>query len=125
MRTANRTTLSRNWIASAESTPNRETQYFEILIKLFDVYLNAGNVEKASDALEKLLDIDPYDHRNQERLQKLHGRADESILKRLGARLSKSGTAGPPRSVNTRSSTADSVSTSTPVGGDARHMQAL
>src|SRR5260370_985590 len=104
---------------------NRETQYFEILIKLFDVYLNAGNVEKASDALEKLLDIDPYDHRNQERLQKLHGRVDESILKRLGARLSKSGTAGPPRSVNTRSSTADSVSTPASVGSDARHMQAL
>src|SRR3982074_3506436 len=61
---------------------NRETQYFEILIKLFDVYLNAGNVQKASDALEKLLDIDPYDHRNQERVQKLQGRVDESFLKR-------------------------------------------
>src|SRR5260221_565028 len=33
---------------------NRETQYFEILIKLFDLYLKAGNVDKASDALEKL-----------------------------------------------------------------------
>src|SRR5216684_3225795 len=104
---------------------NRETQYFEILIKLFDVYLKAGNVQKASDTLEKLLDIDPYDHRNQERLEKLRGRVDDSILKRLGARLSKSGTAGPPRSVQTQSSTADSVSTSGAVGGDARHMQAL
>jgi diguanylate cyclase (GGDEF)-like protein len=107
------------------SEANRETQYFEILIKLFDMYLKARNVPKACDVLEQLLDIDPYDHRNQERLEKLHGRVDESTLKRLGARLSKSGTAGPPRSVNTRSSTADSVSTSTPVGGDARHMQAL
>ena len=104
---------------------NRETQYFEVLIKLFDVYLNAGNVQKASDTLEKLLDIDPYDHRNQERLQKLQGRVDDSILKRLGARLSKSGTAGPPRSVHTQSSTADSVSTSASVGGEARHIQAL
>jgi diguanylate cyclase (GGDEF)-like protein len=104
---------------------NRETQYFEILIKLFDLYLKAGNVDKASDALEKLLDIDPYDHRNQERLQKLHGRVDDSTLKRLGARLSKSGTAGPPRSVHTQSSTADTVSTSASVGGDARHAQAL
>jgi diguanylate cyclase (GGDEF)-like protein len=107
------------------SEANRETQYFEILIKLFDLYLKAGNVQKASDALEKLLDIDPYDHRNQERLQKLHGRVDESTLKRLGARLSKSGTAGPPRSVHTQSSTADTVSTSASVGGDARHLQAL
>jgi diguanylate cyclase (GGDEF)-like protein len=104
---------------------NRETQYFEILIKLFDVYLKAGNVQKASETLEKLLDIDPYDHRNQERLEKLQGRVDDSILKRLGARLSKSGTAGPPRSVHTQSSTADTVSTSASTGGDARHMQAL
>jgi diguanylate cyclase (GGDEF)-like protein len=104
---------------------NRETQYFEILIKLFDAYLNAGNVQKASDTLEKLVDIDPYDHRNQERLEKLGGRVDDSILKRLGARLSKSGTAGPPRSVQTHSSTADTVSTSGSTGGDARHLQAL
>jgi tetratricopeptide (TPR) repeat protein len=104
---------------------NRETQYFEILIKLFDVYLNAGNVQKASDALEKLIDIDPYDHRNQERLEKLQGRVDDSLLKRLSGRLSKSGTAAPPRSVQTQSSTADTVSTSASTPGDGRHLQAL
>jgi len=104
---------------------NRETQYFEILIKLFDVYLNAGNVQKASDALEKLLDIDPYDNRNQERLNKLQGRIDDSSLKQLGARLTKSGSSAPPRSVHTQSSTADSVSTSQPAAGDGRHLQAL
>jgi diguanylate cyclase (GGDEF)-like protein len=105
---------------------NRETQYFEILIKLFDVYLNAGNAQKASEALEKSVDIDPYDHRNQERLQKLQGRVDDALLKRLGGRLSKSGTAAPPRTVQAQSSTADSVSSSTPsTSGDARHLQAL
>src|SRR5882762_358746 len=104
---------------------NRKTQYFEILIKLFDVYLNAGNVQKASDALEKLLDIDPYDNRNQERLNKLQGRIDDSSLKQLGARLTKSGSSAPPRSVHTQSSTADSVSTSQPAAGDGRHLQAL
>ena len=104
---------------------NRETQYFEILIKLFDAYLSAGNVPKASDTLEKALDIDPYDHRNQQRLEKLRGRVDDSVLTRLGGRLSKSGTAGPPRSVHTQSSTADTVSTSGSTGGGARHMQAL
>ena len=104
---------------------NRETQYFEILIKLFDLYLNAGNAQKACDALEKLLDIDPYDHRNQERLQQLQGRADESVLNRLSGRLSKSGTSAPTRSVQTQSSTADGVSTSSAPGGDGRHLQAL
>jgi tetratricopeptide (TPR) repeat protein len=30
---------------------NRESKYFEILIKLFDVYLNGGNVAKAGDTM--------------------------------------------------------------------------
>jgi len=104
---------------------NRETQYFEILIKLFDVYLDAGNVSKASDALEKLLDIDPYDSRNQQRLEKLQGRVDDASWKRLGARLTKSGTSAPTRPVHAQSSTADSVGTSQPGGADGRHLQAL
>jgi diguanylate cyclase (GGDEF)-like protein len=107
------------------SEANRETQYFETLIRLFDAHLKTGNIAKACDALEKLLDIDPYDHRNQERLEKLHGRVDDSLLQRFNARLSKSGTAGPPRSVQSQSSTADSVSTSASTGGDGKHSQAL
>jgi diguanylate cyclase (GGDEF)-like protein len=71
---------------------NRETQYFEILIKLFDAYLNAGNASKASDALEKLMDIDSYDHRNQDRLMRLKGHVDEGYFKRASARLARSGT---------------------------------
>ena len=73
---------------------NRESQYFEILNKLFEVYLRAGNITKAGETLEKLVDIDPYDHRNQERLNQLRGKADENYLKRLGGRLSQSGTRG-------------------------------
>src|SRR5216684_5840919 len=104
---------------------NRETQYFEILIKLFDVYFNAGNVQKASEALERSIDIDAYDHRNQERLQKLQGRVDDSLLNRLSGRLTKSGTSAPPRHVQTQSSTADSVTTSPAATGDPRQLQAL
>src|SRR5712672_3362463 len=103
---------------------NRETQYFEILIKLFDVYFNAGNVQKASEALERSVDIDPYDHRNQERLQKLQGRVDDSLLSRLSGRLTKSGTSAPPRHVQTQSSTADSVTSHVAIG-DPRQVQAL
>jgi diguanylate cyclase (GGDEF)-like protein len=107
------------------SEANRETQYFEILIKLFDVYFNAGNVQKASEALERSIDIDAYDHRNQERLQKLQGRVDDSLLNRLSGRLTKSGTSAPPRHVQTQSSTADTVAGSPAASGDPRQLQAL
>ncbi|MGC1903702.1 MAG: hypothetical protein WA715_07775, partial [Candidatus Acidiferrum sp.] len=70
---------------------NRESQYFEILIKMFDVYLAKGNIPKACDTIEKLVDIDAYDHRNQERIQRLHGNVDDNFLKRIGGRMAKSG----------------------------------
>src|SRR5207249_10377751 len=72
---------------------NRETQYFEVMIKLFDVYLTSGNVKKAAESLERLVDIDPYDFRNQERLEILRGRVDDAYVNRLSSRMTKAGQA--------------------------------
>jgi diguanylate cyclase (GGDEF)-like protein len=79
--------------ASVHSELNRESQYFEVLIKLFDVYLTTGNVKKAAESLEKLVDIDPYDYRNQERLELLRGRVEEAYMKRIASRLMRAGQA--------------------------------
>jgi len=81
--------------ASLHNELNRESQYFEVLIKLFDVYLTSGNVKKAAESLERLVDIDAYDYRNQERLELLRGKVDEAQLKRIASRLMKSGTPTP------------------------------
>ncbi|MFI5056584.1 MAG: diguanylate cyclase domain-containing protein [Candidatus Acidiferrales bacterium] len=84
--------------AGIYSELNRESQYFETLLKLFDVYAAKGNFPKACESLEKLMDIDPYDYRNQERLERLRGHVDEAFLKRLTGRLAKSGDlSAPPR----------------------------
>jgi diguanylate cyclase (GGDEF)-like protein len=84
--------------ASIHNELNRESQYFEVLIKLFDVYLTSGNVAKAAESLERLVDIDAYDYRNQERLELLRGRVDEAHLKRIASRLMKSVQGTPPPS---------------------------
>jgi diguanylate cyclase (GGDEF)-like protein len=101
---------------------NRESQYFEILIKLFDVHLNSGNGTKAVETFEKLMDIDPYDHRNQERIQRMHGRVDEGFLKRIEARLAQSGTVGAPNAAQTHPSGTGASQAATEEG---RKMQAL
>src|SRR5215831_5166837 len=62
---------------------NREAQYFEILVKLFDVHLESGNVPKACETLERLVDIDAYDYRNQQRFEQLRGKADDAFLQRI------------------------------------------
>src|SRR3984893_1595630 len=68
---------------------NRESKYFEVMTKLFEVYVGAGNIAKAAETLEKLVDIDPYDPGNQERLEKLRNRVDDSLFKRIAVRLAR------------------------------------
>jgi diguanylate cyclase (GGDEF)-like protein len=102
---------------------NRESQYFEILVKLFDVYFNAGDFRKACDSLERLVDIDAYDYRNQERMEKLRGHVDEAFLKRVGGRLAKSMNTAPPPPANTGAGA--SVSQAAPNTEEGRNAQAL
>src|SRR6266403_1957832 len=109
--------------ASIYNELNRESQYFEILIKLFDVYLHSGNVSKAAESLERLVDIDAYDYRNQERLELLRGRVDEAYLKRVGSRLAKSGTETAAHT--THPTPGQSVAPPPPLSEEGRNKQAL
>src|SRR5215471_8194166 len=109
--------------ANIHNELNRESQYFEVLIKLFDVYLTSGNVKKAADSLERLVDIDPYDYRSQQRLEKLRGRVDDAYVNRLAGRLMKAGQATgghAPRSSASHTGPAPLTNTE-----EGRQMQAL
>jgi diguanylate cyclase (GGDEF)-like protein len=75
--------------AAAYAALNREVKYFDALVRLFDMYLEAGNILSAGEALEKLVDIDAYDSRHQQRLDRLKGRADAGFLARMRTRLSQ------------------------------------
>jgi diguanylate cyclase (GGDEF)-like protein len=109
--------------ASLHNELNRESQYFEVLIKLFDVYLTSGNVKKAAESMEKLVDIDAYDYRNQERLELLRGRVDESYLKRVASRLTRSGGGGPPQA--SQSIPPQNPEAAAAASEQGRHLQAL
>jgi diguanylate cyclase (GGDEF)-like protein len=69
---------------------NQESKYFEILIKLFDHYLKTESFPKAAEVLERLVDIDSYDYRNQERVELIRGKIDDATFKRIAGRLAKS-----------------------------------
>src|SRR6266852_5437153 len=109
--------------ASIHNELNRESQYFEVLIRLFDGYLTSGNVKKAAESLERLVDIDAYDYRNQERLELLRGRVDEAHLKRIASRLTKSGTPTPGHASHTHHAQAPAAPS---LGGEeGRQLQGL
>jgi diguanylate cyclase (GGDEF)-like protein len=103
---------------------NRESQYFEVLIKLFDANYNSGSFQRASEILERLVDIDAYDYRNQERVHTLRGNVDDAFLNRISARMAKSATvtsnAAPAKVVASHD-----VAEAPPVNEEGRKMQAL
>ncbi|HVB88045.1 MAG TPA: diguanylate cyclase [Candidatus Dormibacteraeota bacterium] len=68
---------------------NRETQYFDALVRLFDLYLVAGKLPEACEVLDRLVDIDPYDYRNQDRVAQLEGKVDPSFLRNVQSRAAK------------------------------------
>jgi diguanylate cyclase (GGDEF)-like protein len=104
---------------------NRESKYFEIMIRLFDAYLERNEIRKACDALERLVDIDAYDYRNQERLEKLKGKADDAFLRRVASRLTKSGTSVSTADTVPQAGPASSREPSHPVTEEGQRMQAL
>jgi diguanylate cyclase (GGDEF)-like protein len=71
---------------------NRETKYFDALGRLFDLNLANDQLPGACEVFEKLVEIDPYDSRNQERLDLLKGRAGDEFLSRVKSRLSNAAT---------------------------------
>ncbi len=71
---------------------NRETQYFDALVRLFDLYLVAGKLKEACEALDRLVDIDPYDYRNQDRIGQLEGKVDPSFIRNVQSRAAKAAT---------------------------------
>jgi diguanylate cyclase (GGDEF)-like protein len=83
------------YTASAYADLNREAKYFDALAKLFDMDLEANNVAGACEALDRLVEIDPYDSRNLQRVQRLDGRADPARLATVRSRLAQVATHSP------------------------------
>ena len=101
--------------AFAYADLNRESKYFDALARLFDLYLEAGNFPGACNALEKLVEIDPYDSRNQQRVERLQGRGDSGRTAQIRARLSQVATHGTPAPASAQA--AAPALTAEPVGG--------
>lgn len=67
---------------------NRESDYFQTLIKLFDLYYSLGAYDKAAEALDRSAEIDAYDPGQQKRLEMVHGKIDENRYKVIASRFS-------------------------------------
>jgi diguanylate cyclase (GGDEF)-like protein len=103
---------------------NRETKYFDALVRLFDLYLIAERMKEACDALDRLVDIDPYDYRNQERIAKLEGKVDPAFLQNILSRAAKAATVST-RTDGFSGAGTDQAASAGPISEEVRAQQAL
>jgi diguanylate cyclase (GGDEF)-like protein len=64
-----------------------DTPLAAALNTLFNLQFTSGEFDKAADALERLIDLDPYNPGCTVKLQKLEGKAEASVTRDLASRL--------------------------------------
>ncbi|MEY2395143.1 MAG: hypothetical protein QOF94_1488 [Acidobacteriaceae bacterium] len=66
---------------------NREGDYSQTLLKLFDVYCGTGDFAKAAECLDRAAEVDPYDPGHGKRLEMLKGKIDGGKFKAIASRF--------------------------------------
>ncbi|HEY7098778.1 MAG TPA: CDC27 family protein [Terriglobales bacterium] len=70
------------------NSSNREGDYCQTLLKLFDLHYSMGNYSKAADCLDRAIEVDAYEPGHQKRFEMLQGKVDDSRYKVIASRLS-------------------------------------
>jgi diguanylate cyclase (GGDEF)-like protein len=66
---------------------NREGEYCQTLLKLFDVYCGTGNFAKAAECLDRAAEVDPYEAGHTKRLDMLKGKIDQKKFDAIASRF--------------------------------------
>jgi diguanylate cyclase (GGDEF)-like protein len=66
---------------------NREADYAQALLKLFELYCTKHDYQKAGECLDRAAEVDPYEPGHQKRLEMLSGKIDDQRLKAIAARF--------------------------------------
>ncbi len=83
------------YMSEVFNAANRETDYAETLLKLFDLYCGLGNYNKAADCLDRAAEVDAYEPGHQKRLELLRGKIDENRYKVIASRFTGLGKSSP------------------------------
>jgi GGDEF domain-containing protein/tetratricopeptide (TPR) repeat protein len=83
------------------NSSNRETDYCQTLLRLFDLYHKTGNFPKAGECLDRAAEVDPYEPGHQRRLEMLKGHLDEVQFGAIASRLAPTGKKPAPETTET------------------------
>ena len=84
------------FLAEQFNSANRESDYCATLLRLFELYCKESKFDKAGEALDRAVEIDPYENGHQKRLQLLKGKIDENRYQVISSRLGGSAPAAAP-----------------------------
>ena len=76
------------FLAELFNASNREGDYAQTLLKLFDLYCAKQDYQKAADCLDRAAEVDSYEPGHQKRLEALRGKIGEQRFKTIAARVS-------------------------------------
>jgi diguanylate cyclase (GGDEF)-like protein len=75
------------FLAQLFNASNRESDYAQILLKLFDLYCTKHDYQKAGECLDRAAEVDPYEPGHQKRLEALRGKIDDQRFNVIASRF--------------------------------------
>src|SRR3989440_3534735 len=85
------------FLADQFNTANRETDYSATLLRMFDVYCEQQNFAKAADALDRAVEIVPYEPGHKKRLEMLKGKIEQNRFDLIASRFTGTSATQPAR----------------------------
>jgi diguanylate cyclase (GGDEF)-like protein len=76
------------FLAELFNASNREADYAQVLLKLFDLYCEKHDYMKAGECLDRAAEVDPYEPGHQKRVEMLRGKIDDQRFRVIAARFS-------------------------------------
>jgi diguanylate cyclase (GGDEF)-like protein len=77
------------FMAELFNASNRETDYAQALLKLFDLYCVKHDYQKAGECLDRAAEVDPYEPGHHRRLEALRGKIDDQRFRVIASRFER------------------------------------
>src|SRR5271165_4448447 len=76
------------FLSELYNSSNRENDYCQTLLKLFDLYCSTGEFAKAAECLDRAAEVDPYEPGHLKRLDMIKGKVEDGRFKVIASRFS-------------------------------------
>ena len=88
------------FLSELYNASNRENDYCQTLLKLFDLYCSTSDFAKAAECLDRAAEVDPYEPGHLKRLDLLKGHVEDGRFRAISGRFNATTTKAPEEPVH-------------------------